>query len=542
MQSSVVMPSATGEEPRGRRRTTRLFVALLAVVAVTTGSALPAAPADTAVANPLRVYVVVTDGLRPTEVDVTRMPNLTRLRDSGIWYEQARSVFVAETTPNHVAMSTGVVPSRSGIVGNAAFDPRRPRRGEQQLEQPAMLEADTTVTRLERDCGQEISTATIQSKTYLFNIFRGGAGQRQADFHWNAEPFYIPESEHALDQLTMDQLRRWVFLEQPPTPHYAFVNLGDIDRSGHVDPTGNLATGEYPAGRRGAMLETDALLGEFVEELKARGWWDDTILIVTSDHGMDYSTPESYVDFEQAFEAAGLKVGLDPDSDHVGFSENGGAALVYVHRSGLRRRVEQVITGLEGVAQVLASHSGELDRYGLEHPRSGDFVVLVDDGYRVASGNLGSSNPIPGNHGHAVTQHSVLLVAGGHAALQRAPLSVDGPRVYREGQAPRPPQDGPGNLSVAPTVSALFGLRPPSDGFDGASLSAVEAAAGGGYCAAAAGTGTTGEDEESASEADVAGDASDRTRPSLPATGGGIGAAVALLMLGAAMTWRLRRP
>ena len=82
------------------------------------------------------------------------------------------------------------------------------------------------------------------SKDYLYGVFRGEAPrpgdpnpQRAADFHWQA-PFYIPASGHIPDTFTMDAFRTWIS-EQPATlPQFAFVNLGDIDRAGHVDEVG----------------------------------------------------------------------------------------------------------------------------------------------------------------------------------------------------------------------------------------------------------------------------------------------------------------
>ena len=524
----------------------RRGLAALAVLVVPLAVVAPQSPAASAADPSLRVYVLVTDGLGPTEVTPGTMPNLAALKSEGTWYEQARSVFVAETLPNHVAMATGVVPQRNGIVANSAFDPRKPRAGDVELSKPSMLTANTTVTRLERGCPQ-VATATIMSKTYLHDIFSGGNGNRAADLHWNAEPFYIPGSNHALDQLTMERLRRWAFVEEPDAPQYAFVNLGDIDRSGHLDPTGALTGGEYPAGRRGAMAATDALIGAFVQELKARGMWEESVLLVASDHGMDFSAPDRFVDLQAPLEAAGLQVGLNPSRDDVGFSENGGAALVYVHNSRAMRTVRRVVQSLPGVDRVIARSDGSFRRYGLAHPRSGDLLVLVGEGFRVASGDLGRSNPLPGNHGHAVTQHSVLMVAGGHPAVADGAGNVAGPVVYRPDAAPRAPQGGPGNLSIAPTVAALFGVGQPEGGYDGPVLTAALAAPPR-VCAAATGGATPDGGKGSAAgdtlnADDDRADARDvlQNGPSLPATGGGLAGAGAVALAGAWLVSRLRR-
>jgi uncharacterized repeat protein (TIGR01451 family) len=90
-------------------------------------------------------------------------------------------------------------------------------------------------------------------------------------------------------------------------------------------------------------------------------------------------------------------------------------------------------------------------------------------GYRSSQGCC--ENPLPGNHGHPITQHSTLLVAGGHALLDDQPESVGGEKVYDPERRPfSPPAGGPGNLSVAPTVAALFGIGEPAGGYDGSRL------------------------------------------------------------------------
>jgi hypothetical protein len=65
----------------------------------------------------LGVYVVAVDGLDPSEVGPAT-PRLSEPRSSRIWYENARVVMIAETLPNHVAMMTGVLPRKNGIVAN----------------------------------------------------------------------------------------------------------------------------------------------------------------------------------------------------------------------------------------------------------------------------------------------------------------------------------------------------------------------------------------------------------------------------------------
>src|SRR5690349_13170590 len=105
-----------------------LYLRLLVLLAAAVGLALAEGPAHRAEAEPtagkLTVVVLVVDSLMPEELGQTTpaAPNLTAFRDAGTSYSESRSVFAAETIPNHVAMMTGVYPDRSGIPGNTYWN------------------------------------------------------------------------------------------------------------------------------------------------------------------------------------------------------------------------------------------------------------------------------------------------------------------------------------------------------------------------------------------------------------------------------------
>lgn len=386
---------------------------------------LPAAGADP---SALRVYVVVVDGLDPAEVGLAT-PTLSALKSAGTWYENSLSVMIAETLPNHVAMMTGVLPEKSGIVANDYSGGR--------MQDPSLLLVPTLVTRLETDCPQ-VNTATVVSKTYLYNIFKGGSGQKQADFHPDVEP-KIPVSDHAPDPLTMESFLGWA--AATPPPHFALVNLGDVDRSGHADPTGNSGV---PALRRTVLEDTDALLGTFVQTLKAQGAWESTVLIVLSDHSMDWSLPPSFVSLGGALAAAGGGQ----------LVQNGGAELVYLtdsSQSNVAAAAAAILT-VPGVDRVLTKDtSPSLADFGLDHERSGQIVAFAKPGWRFSDPS-NTSNPLPGNHGHGLTQRNLLLVTGGHPAVRSGTVATNPPATFT------PPLGAYGSMSVAPTVAALFGL------------------------------------------------------------------------------------
>jgi hypothetical protein len=488
----------------------RLAVAALAACGCMVAAIAVGAPSETGAAEgdaPPRVYVVVVDGMVPSEVDAAT-PTLSDLKARATWYEQARAVFPGETLPNHVAMSTGMLPTRNGIIGNQWWSAKHDY-AKMYMEHPGLLDADTIVTRLERTCndrGGDIATATVMSKTYLHGVFRGEVPgrapipsdtapdepqaddpnpQREADFHWLGEP-YIPQSNHAPDARTMSAFLDWMDRQPAGLPQFAFVNLGDVDRAGHIDETAAFTMGQIKPVRQGAIEDTDTQLKLLVDRLESDEAWDETALIVLSDHGMDYGTQDNDVAIAQALRDNGYSA-TDSNSapDDANVVGGGGSGLVWVADPKDIAPMAAILADHPGI-DFISTREGGLDtgdvprqtthaQIGFDHPRAPDIEVFVKPGWHVSD----SVNPIPGNHAHYATQHSVLMVTGGHPAVRDIGQSIGGETVYDPGaKLFAPPAEGPGSLSVAPTVASLLGIGEPEGGYDGQSLSeALEAAA-----------------------------------------------------------------
>jgi hypothetical protein len=392
--------------------------------AVVLSSAL-GAPSARATGGGLRVYVLVVDGCRPEEITPVLTPRLHALKTGGTWYAAARSLPVMETIPNHVMMMTGVRPDRSGVPANSIYD--RAEGVVRDLDRPTDLRFPTLLERLNAS-GR--TTGSVLSKKYLFGIF----GTR-ATYRW--EPFpLLPVTGHAPDAATMDALLAMV---DGPDPDFVFANLGDIDRVGHSDLSGT----SLRAARTAALASTDLQVGRFVDRLRATGKWERSAVLVLADHSMDWSVPTNLISVASILAAR-------PDlRSSVQIGQNGGADLLYWTGSAAGRSA-----GLAEVRRLVAAHPGVLAvqkpselRLG---PEAGDLVAYCRAGWRFTDPTP-LSNPIPGNHGHPVTEPIPFLISGGHPALRRGAVSGAPART----------------VDVAPTVGAVFGLAPPRGGYDG---------------------------------------------------------------------------
>src|SRR6185369_32693 len=205
----------------------------------------------------LTVVVLVVDSLMPDEIgqSVPYTPNLNFLRDSGTSYSHSRAMFSAETIPNHVAMMTGMLPEHSGIVANSYWN----RSGEpaaSDLSLPSSLEATTLFTRIHESC-PNLTTAAALSKDYLYEVF-SDCGYSGSDCGTNdapdqssdptQDPTFIEPSGHSPDIATMQHARTFL-----PDADFLFINLGDTDRVGHIDETGNSGS---PAARYASLMDT----------------------------------------------------------------------------------------------------------------------------------------------------------------------------------------------------------------------------------------------------------------------------------------------
>ena len=226
-----------------------------------------------------RAYVLVVDGCRPDEITPTLTPNLHRAaQQRAELTRRASSMWVMETIPNHVMMMTGVRPDRSGVPANEIFD-RKLRRGPdhgprhrhqgRHRHRPAQQAPGSGPGR----CSAR-STCTASSATAP----RTAGSPRRS----------CPVSGHAPDQFTMDAALAMV---DEFDPHLVFVNLGDIDRFGHADLTGN----DVQLARQLALAGTDRQVQRFVDLLKSTGRWEHSVVIVLADHSMDWSRPNDVI-------------------------------------------------------------------------------------------------------------------------------------------------------------------------------------------------------------------------------------------------------
>ncbi|MEM7347429.1 MAG: ectonucleotide pyrophosphatase/phosphodiesterase, partial [Chloroflexota bacterium] len=193
------------------------------------------------------VVVISIDGLRPDALQQADTPTLDALRLQGAYTAQAQAVVPSVTLINHASMLGGMNPDKHGIYWNNY----EPELG--NIQGPTLFSA-----------GEEagLSTALLVGKDKLQHL---------------VSPDYTGLYHYA--GFTDQQVMNVAFdLAETAMPNLLFIHLPNVDSSGHT-------LGWMSSGQLLAIELTDTLIGEFVAHLDRIGLLEETVLLITSDHG-----------------------------------------------------------------------------------------------------------------------------------------------------------------------------------------------------------------------------------------------------------------
>ncbi len=223
----------------------------------------PTAPAPTVVAlspatatpQPQINYVVIitVDGLRPDALDLADTPTLDYLRSIGAYTSNAITVQPSATLIAHASLLSGMGPDKHGIYWNLY----NPDLG--KVKEPTLLtEAHNA----------NLRTAMIPGKFKLEQLYI-------------PHPLGIFDGTPEIDTSTDIQVRdRAISIIQSPDglPSILFIHFPEVDVVGHN-------VGWLSPLQLTTIQQVDARIGEVVAALEGMGYFDNTLLILTADHG-----------------------------------------------------------------------------------------------------------------------------------------------------------------------------------------------------------------------------------------------------------------
>lgn len=418
------------------------------------------------------VFIMVFDGLQPSQIAPSLMPNLARFADEGVRFERHHPVYPSVTRINAASMVTGCNPGGHGLAGNLVV-----MRELDPSSTFPVLEPD--LRRLSTASGGRILFAPPLAESLSSHGLRYvavGVGTSGNAFVHNAHPdvscgatihpeFCLPDSLHpevlarfgdwpseALPNVPRIQhagriLTEHVFADLAPA--VSLLWSSEPDKSQH-------AAGVNSPLACAALAAADAEFGRVLSVLGETGKADETDVLVLSDHG--YSTIMETIPVAAILHEAGF--GRPGQRHGVLVAENGASVLFYTHPfdPSTADRLAEWLMAQPWCGPVLASAAvGEIpgtlpiSLSGGEGNRAPDLVMsFAWDSRENNAGVPGftystSGKPGTGQHG-SMSRHEM-----------RNTLVARGPHFHSGSRIDTPS----GNVDIAPTILHILGLPVP---------------------------------------------------------------------------------
>ena len=193
-----------------------------------------------------RVLILSIDGLRPDAISLAPMPNLLALMENSAYTLAAQTIHPSSTLPSHSSMLTGVCPSKHGVDWNDYIPSNGYANGTDlfDLSHAAGLQ---TVMHVGKEKLQQITEPAS------LDIFT-----------------YVNDRDLVVTQRLLDDF--------PQDFGVMFVHFPLVDGMGHV-------YGWLSPEQLSVAFRADEALGKLLAELDVRGIRDETLIIITADHG-----------------------------------------------------------------------------------------------------------------------------------------------------------------------------------------------------------------------------------------------------------------
>ena len=447
----------------------KLFTGL--IVVFTAGSLFAAGKAS-------HVVVVVWDGMRPDFVTPDTTPTLWKLAQEGATFRHHHPVYVSSTEVNGTALSTGVYPEESGVIGNNEYRPALNPLGKIMTADPkAVRKADTlpnghflaapTLAEILHEHG--LHTAVAGAKTVALLPDRNSRSRDSLGVDLFAGSV-LPES---FGQKLVTSLGRfpaagsdaaarnlWTTkaligpLWEDQLPPFSLLWLSEPDASQH-------ATGPGSPASLAAIRSSDQNLARVLTMLKEKHLDEQTDVFVVSDHA--FSTIIRTIDIASVLGSNGFPAvyqfsSLGPRIGDILVVSNGGSVFFYVigHDHGLIERLvhflqTQPFCGVV-LAQAPVDGTFSLETLKLNSPAAPDVVMSMRwNREKSTNGTPGMLYSGPGEYGPGQGMHGSLSAFDLHNTCVAA-----GPD-FAKGLSDDLPT---GNVDIAPTVLWILGIEP----------------------------------------------------------------------------------
>lgn len=298
------------------------------------------------------VIIISIDTLRADHLPMfgyrqVETPNLDALRADGILYTNAWS-HVPLTLPSHASILTGQLPQNNGVRNNIGY-----HLDEKVVTIPAMLRNAGYVS------GAAVSSYVIRRATGLANGFDS------YDDAIENRPGTTFDALQRPGAITTRVAKSWIE-KNDSKPFFFLLHLFE-PHSPYTPP--EPFRSRYAFAYDGEIATVDALVGEFIADLKSRGIYDRALVIFLSDHGeglSQHGEPEHGIFLYRETTHVPLVVKL-PGNARAGETEANPVGLVDI---------------LSTIAEVTGVRSpGQIDGVSLLAPTRADRTIYSETLY-----------------------------------------------------------------------------------------------------------------------------------------------------------------
>jgi len=280
------------------------------------------------------IIVISLDGVCHEDVVLSRLPNLKQLAEQGIYTKRMRVAFPSTTWINHISAVTGKCADEHGILGGGAYS--RSKKMEFGFFEPRLFDiSDVPVPAIfEKAAETGKTTATVcwpltQGSPHIkYNI---PECYSQNQFNDYSTPEFVKElvengmeffsyadwsSEFRIGPLQDDLTCRITeYLIEQKQVDLVFTHFLVHDSYQHI-------YGIHTPESDWALRYIDALVGRIIRSLRVAGLYEESHIIVMSDHG--HETINKFFGIQSFLKNQGFPEGF------FYCVNNGGAAMLYL--------------------------------------------------------------------------------------------------------------------------------------------------------------------------------------------------------------------
>ncbi len=362
------------------------------------------------------VILISFDGFRWDYLNRNLTPNINSFFDSGVKALSLMPCYPSSTFPNHLSIITGKYPQNHGIISNNFFNKHTGQKYSIR---------DSSVTEPFWYLGEAFWETARRQAIVTASFFWPGS---EISLEYRRPNYYVPFNPKIPYIKRIDSVVSWLSLPYQKRPKFITLYFEETDNKGH-----NFGPNSEEVNK--AIFLLDSLFGYFVQRLRQINFLDSVNIIIVSDHGMAEIEPRKVVKLWEIIDTTDFRI----------------------YSTGYIASIESNKGNLDSLYLALKHKYSNFDIYKREDvPKHfhfsnnqfiGDYVIIPNWGWSVASSERDYVFRIKGNHGYDnfwLDMHGIFLARG--------PAFKVG---YQVGTLK--------NIDIYPLLCKIFGIIPRQD-------------------------------------------------------------------------------